>query len=538
MLDPYPQVRLAMRSYYEHLQTTMAPPKNAISPKPVFRSSAIFPVMQQQGISSRILFMGYWILKRSIHEISAVITLRGAAGKVLARNNFLIKDAKTFRVELADQLETCGYPRNSEFTGSLEIEFFSTQNLVFPFPAVVVNYYGPHFSTVVHTAQRTYNDFDDMTKNSQTEVPESGFNIYADEEREPFIGLINGAIPVENGSIQMLFFNSKHENMVCHLNLGKLEPYETKLIYPARSFDLKSFLQDQPGTGKIRFHVNWIFPRLLVGNIHHSIPAVTITHTYYDCSKADADSDYWRTSDPAWYPAALMVPAAIANGHFTNVYFYPIYSPSNFVIDVEIFNAGGNLLASKRNALKIASSDPQFYHIPLRSLCKDFNIPDIEDYSARIIARPLNNAQLPSRIKLGLDIGIRGLQTPCNICTNLQPFNPALETKPSSFRWAPILADQPSATVWIMNSSPAIHNQRSAAIDMTFFHESDSATLKRTLILAPDAFTIIHINEDPELKSFFNGTIGWMTAITSNPYTSIYYFAESASGVTGGDHGF
>lgn len=527
-----------MRSYYEHLKTTMPTPKDTILPKPVFRSSAIFPVMQLPGISSRILFMGYWILKRNIHEISTIVTLRNMEGNLLSRSEFIIREAKTFRIELADQLALCGRQRDSEFTGSLEIEFFSSQNLVFPFPAVVINYYGPQFSTVVHTAQRVYNDFEDMTKNSQTSVPESGFNIYADHDREPFIGIINGPIPVDHSIVKMQFFNYKQETLDGQLDLGRLAPYETKLIYPARDFDLKNFLYDRPGTGKIFFNINWIFPRLLVGNIHHHIPAITITHTYYDCSQADTESDYWQASDKDWYPAALAIPAAITDKQFTNIYFYPIYSPSKFEIDVEIYDSHGNLLGTKHNALAITSSHPQFHSIPLKTLCQNLNISDHANCGARIIARPIENTQLPARIKIGLDIGISGFQTPCNICTNLQPYNPALKTKPSSFRWAPILADQDSATVWLMNSSPAIHHEHSAVIDMTFFHESDDKTIKRTLTLAPNAFIILNINQDAELKAFFNHTVGWMTAISSNPYTSMYYFAESPSGVTGGDHGF
>lgn len=531
-------LRSNMRSYYEHLKTTSPPPNTPVHPKPVFRSSAIFPVMQLPDISSRILFMGYWILKRNINEISAVITLRDTDGKILTRSDFIIKEAKTFRIELADQLESCGRNRNSDFTGSLEIEFYSSQNLVFPFPAVVINYYGPQFSTVVHTAQRVYNDFDDMSKNSQTAVPESGFNIYANDDREPFIGIINGSVPVEQSDIRMQFFNYKQETLDSQLDIGRLAPYETKIIYPARHFDLKHFLDNKPGTGKLFFNVNWIFPRLLVGNIHHHIPAITITHTYYDCSQADTESDYWKASDKDWYPAALTIPAVIANNHFTNVYFYPIYSPGKFEVDVDIYNAQGNLLATKHNALTITSSHPQFHSIPLKTLCQNLNISDFANCSARIIARPTDSSKLPARIKIGLDIGISDFQTPCNICTNLQPYNPALTTKPTSFRWVPILADQETATVWIMNSSPAIHHITPAVIDMTFFHESDDTTIKRTITLEPNAFIVMHANQDPELKSFFNHTVGWMTAVTSNPYTSIYYFTESPSGVTGGDHGF
>jgi len=527
-----------MRSYYAHLETIAAPKQGAVSPRPTFRSSAIFPVMQRNGITSRLLFMGYWILKRNIHEIAAVINLRNPEGTLLTRRVMYIREAKTFRIELSDELEQAGIDRFSDFDGSMEIEFFSTQNLVFPFPAVVINYYGPRFSTVVHTAQRIYNDFDDMKKNSQTDVPESGFNIYADDDTEPFIGLINGSVPVDSSHLKMQFFNDNQETLDCHIDLGRMEPYEMRMIYPAQSANLRQFLHGRLGTARISFNVNWIFPRLLVGNLHRSIPALTITHTYYDCSKASLDSDYWRAEEPGWHGAALMLPLEIVGSHFTNIYFYPIYSPSTFAIDVEIYNEKGSLLGSKREALTIEAPLAKFYHIPLKALCKEFGIDDHQNYAARLIARPHPGNRLPARIKLGLDVGSGNRETSCNICTNLQPFNPSLENKPTSFRWSPILADQPKASVWIMNSSPAVDYQRNADVTLTFFHESDDQTLTRTLQIPPHGFKVLSIAEDEELTRFFNGQVGWMTSVTSNPYTTTYYFAESSAGVVGGDHGF
>ncbi|KIC73010.1 hypothetical protein DB41_JV00010, partial [Neochlamydia sp. TUME1] len=126
----------------------------------------------------------------------------------------------------------------------------------------------------------------------------------------------------------------------------------------------------------------------------------------------------------------------------------------------------------------------------------------------------------------------------CNICTNLQPFNPALENKPTSFRWAPILADREKSTVWLINSSSHVDYTRSAQIDLTFFREKDTQTLKRTIILPPHGFRIIYAQEDQELCQFLENTIGWFTAVSPNPYTSTYYFTEDSSGVVGGDHGF
>lgn len=527
-----------MRSYYEHLESAMGASKTPVPPHPTLRSSAIFPVFNLPGISTRILFMGYWILKRNIKEILAVVNLRSEKGNLLGRQTFTITEPKTFRIELGDQLLNAGLSHDISFVGSLEIEFFSTVNLVFPFPAVVVNYYGPQFSTAVHTAQRIYNDFDDLKRNSQTQVPESGFNIYADEEREPFIGLINGAESVEEGFIAMEFFNSENQSMQCELQLGKLLPYETRILYPAREFNLKEFLKGKVGAGKVRFKVNWIFPRLLVGNIQQNLPALTVTHTYYDTTHAKGDSDYWRPTEPGWYPASLMVPAVIHDSHFTNIYLYPIYSPSSFTIDVEFYSSEGRLLGRKERVLTMQAPFQELRRIELKSLAQELGIEPSQNLAARLIAQSLGESRIPARIKIGLDIGESPKHMPCNICTNLQPFNPALEAKPRAFRWGPVLSDQSEASIWIMNSSPHLEYTRPSEVEITFHREQDNKTLLRKFTLPPHGFRTLYPNEDPELSEFFQGKIGWFTSTTTNPYTSTFYFAENSSGLVGGDHGF
>ncbi len=526
-----------MRSYYAHLKTASGTDKKAVTTKPIFRSSAIFPVMQYPGVSSRILFMGYWMLKRNIQQIAAVVTLRSEHGEILYRDNLLITEAKTFRVELGQLLSSSGYSQPT-FYGSLEIEFFSTLNLVFPFPAVVINYYGPTFSTVVHTAQRVYNDFEDMQNNSQTSVPESGFNIYCDDNEEPFIGMINGPKAVPEATLKMQFFNSRQEVLVHEYSLGAFEAYQTRFIYPAKLVDLKTFLKGDAGSVKLQFQMNWIFPRLVVGNIRHPQNALSITHSYYDCSAARSESDYWLEAQPEWHPATLMLPVRIEEEYFTNIYFYPIYSPSIIGIDIELYDASGKLAGAKSNLLRLET--PQYKKVNLKELCKELNIPADKILGARVIAKSLGaGGRIPARIKVAFDIGHSSLPTmPCNICTNLQPFNPPWETKPSTFRWAPVLADQPNASLWIMNSSPAVNYRRPCDISITFFREKDTTTLSRKLTLPPHGFCVIRPENDKELSDFFEGEIGWCTVVSTNPYTTTYYFADNPSGVVGGDHGF
>lgn len=529
----------SMRSYYEHLTTALGSGTTiAVTPKPITRSSAIFPVLNLPGIRSRILLMGYWMLKRNISEILAVVTLRSEQGALVSRLSFSIKEPKTLRIELSDQLENAGISPESEFRGSLEVEFFSTTNLVFPYPAVVINYYGDTFSTVVHTAQRVFNDFEDMQRNSQTAVPESGFNIYADEEREPFLALINGPEKKEEGSLKLEFYNSMHEVMKLEIPLAPLNPYETKFVFPAQECDLKSFLQGKVGAGKAHFKLNWIFPRLLVGNIHHRFPALTVTHTYYDTSQVAADSDYWKESSPEWFPASLMVPCLLSNDHYTNVYFYPIYSPSEFVLEVEFYDEAGGLLGKKEEALRLITPEEDFHPLHLQAIAKELHVPTEKPLGVRINALIVTGKRLPARIKLGLDLGTKTVETPCNICTNLQPFNPALEAKPRTFRWGPVLTDQASPMLWIMNSSTHIHYTREAEVEIAFYREKDNSTVARKFTLAPHGFRVLYPNEDPELRLFFEGEIGWFTLVSTNPYTTTYYFAENQSGLIGGDHGF
>jgi hypothetical protein len=527
-----------MRSFYEHIQMDVSGAKKKALPRPIYRSSAIFPAINRPGISSRILFMGYWILKRHIKQIASIVTLRSETGEILVRKNIMIEEAKTYRLELNDLLKEIDYSSDSSFTGTMEVEFFSTANLFFPYPAVVINYYGPNFSTVVHTAQRTYNDFEDMRNNTQSQVPESGFNIHVDDDHEPFIGLINGPEGSQDMKIQMEFFNSDDESISYDLDLGPQKPYQLQMIFPAKHFPLKEFFKRKVGAGKIRFKLHWIFPRLVVGNIQHSLNALSITHSYYDCTSAKLESDYWLPTLPEWYPASLMLPVTVQGDDYTNVYFYPIYSPTEFMIDVEIYDAFGKCIGKKRNVLQIKSPSKDFLRIDMKSLCQELKISLTNDLSARVYARVEGENRFPARVKLAIDVGAKANELPCNICANLQPFNPALEDKSTTFCWAPILADQPNSSLWIMNSAPNVNYKKEAEIHLTFFREKDNITIMRDVKLAPHGFVVIRPTEDLELKQFFGNEIGWCTATSNNPYTTTYYFANNPSGVVGGDHGF
>ena len=76
-----------MKSDYEHLKSIHSFGESVeLTRKPIFRASAIFPVVQNENYTSRITFLSYWLLKRQILEVGLLITLRDKTGNILKRD--------------------------------------------------------------------------------------------------------------------------------------------------------------------------------------------------------------------------------------------------------------------------------------------------------------------------------------------------------------------------------------------------------------------------------------------------------------------
>ena len=99
-----------MKSYYQHLKSTQefGETQNFLK-KPVLRSSAIFPVIQNESFTSSIRFLGYWLLKRNITQVALVVTLRNSDGNILLRKIETINSAKAFAITLNDLLSEINF---------------------------------------------------------------------------------------------------------------------------------------------------------------------------------------------------------------------------------------------------------------------------------------------------------------------------------------------------------------------------------------------------------------------------------------------
>jgi hypothetical protein len=524
-----------MKSFYKYLNSALEFGETVdINRKPVFRSSAIFPVMQNNFHSTNILFLGYWLIKRKISEVTILITLRKNNGDIIKRNSILINSTKSYSIELHSLLKNSQY-QESEFLGSIELEIFSTQDMVFPYPAFVLNYYGDDFNTCVHSISRTYNDFEDLLENEVFSVPETGFDIHATDDVESFISFVNGPLSNSNPLISYVITNSESKKFSGSFNLEKINPYETIFLkFKEKIPDLKQILKNKSGAITLKHNFEGFFPRFLVGNIQNSVPLLSFTHTYYDCSSSFEESDYWDRSTKEFYDCSVYIPIFIDNNQYTELVIYPNFSPSDFNLDIILYDSDGIEIHRFESFLIINSKDSKLVKINFNELIKNLDIDKNKVKSAHLISNFKN--RIPSRLKFGLNVGLDNIKSkiPCNICFNSRVGNPLIENKPGSFHWCPLFHD--NGIISIANFSPKKNYARSANVTLQFFND-DSLVLEKKLMLSPNSEFRIDVT-NPEIKTIIQNEAIWVTIQADNPNIQGFYFNFHKSGCVAGDHFF
>ncbi len=525
-----------MRSLYSHLQAVKSVGEEVLlTQKPIFRSSAIFPVLHNKDYSSKIIFMGYWLLKRKIKEIGLLYTLRAATGQILARKYLLVNSAKAFSIQLNEFTDVIG----ADFIGSLELEIFSTQDLVYPYSAFVLVYYGDEFSTAVHSIGRIYNDIEDLTLNQEYKVRESGFDIYGSATLSPFVAFTNGALPNSNPTFTYIIDNAQQQSFKGQFSIVPLQPYQTVFLKLKDHINLVEMLGNEAGSIKLGHNLEGIFPRFAVGNFETENKTISITHTYYDCSELNDEKSFWNRKDELFNDSSVAIPLYITNNYYTRIAIYPIFSPSDFQLSLAFYDAEGVLIKLLNNYVLIKSSDNKYEQIDFGKIAIDENIDVAKAKAVNLICNWENKQRIPTRVKFGLNVGINNsaVMLPSNICFAPQLGNPNVLKKTSTFRWAPFV-NVGNSEIVLTNSASLKHYAQSANVTLNFHCEDNDAVLTRVISLPPNGTKTISVTEDTELATFFNNKSGWLTAQADTLFLNGYYFDFFNNGAVAADHVF
>jgi hypothetical protein len=525
-----------MKSYKEHLTSTKSiGEKIDVKRRPVYRGSAIFTVMSNQNIETRILFMGYWIVKNNIHELGLLITLREQNGTILYRKSDQITTASAREIDIKNILIEAEHS-NEDFLGSIELEVFSSRDLVFPYPAFVVNYYNAFGSSIVHTTGRIYNDIEDL-KSNEFNVKECGFDIFPGVDFDPFFTFVNGNSRNEASLLEIELITGKNSVYKGKIDIGCIEPLETKLIKLKDFIPIDNYLNGQVGTIKINHNLIGFFPRLIAGNFSKSSGALSITHSYYDNSDNISDSAYWSNENPGViHDACIFVPLFIEDDWYTQMKLYPIYSPSEHTIHIQFFDQAGRIIKSVENFKLITTEFCEFIEIDFSCLVDEFSLPKAQVKGVILIKEWRDKSKIPTRLKYGLNVGKHHapFDLPTNICFGSELSNIKKIEKKGAFKWFPLLNHGNSIAV-IENSSFVINYNRPANIVVTFYRRGEGK-IERNYSIPPNGQ--VRLEMDAEIKNFSSNEAVWVTVTSENPFIKAWYFEFNESGIMGGDHSF
>ena len=108
--------------------------------------------------------------------------------------------------------------------------------------------------------------------------------------------------------------NSNSEKLTGSFSLGYLKSFETKFIeFREHIPNLSSFLKNNSGSISLKHNFEGFYPRFLVGTKQSSLPSVSFTHSYYDCTSCSDKADFWNRNNDAHNDSSVYIPLFTKN---------------------------------------------------------------------------------------------------------------------------------------------------------------------------------------------------------------------------------
>ncbi|GGB45414.1 hypothetical protein GCM10011316_16820 [Roseibium aquae] len=521
-----------MKSYYRHLQSTLTFGEDMPADyRPTMRSSAAFPLrFEADTIDTEVTFMGYWLLKRQMKEVGIVLTVRDDQGRKLHVQHLVVSSPKAY-VWRASALAGTG-KIGRVFLGSVEVEVFSTRDMVYPYPAITFSFISPMGRAFVHTCGRIYNDLEDLRENDEVTVPEAGFDLIPDDGYEPFFSFVNGPLDQSGSEIELEFVNQAGQSLVIPRRLGSLPPYGTAWIRAFSSDQEREHLGSGFGTVKVRHDLKGFFPRLVAGNEHIGPKALSLTHSYYDTSSETGAVTYWSNSHPDAFHDAVMPVAVPAVFERVEIVIYPIYPRSGVCLHFDFYRPDGTFLFRDQTPRSLAEG-PRLQYVNCRAIADAHGYAGA-DLLCRVIVE--GRGKCPARLKFGINYGNRGrIDMPSNICSSASMANPKFMGKPGTFKWCSIF-EPDNELIYLTNTGFPKGSLEAANARVRLWRHADDTSIEWDITVPWNGVLEVLGDRKTEISQFLGGEVGWMTFTSDNPFLNGFYITDHGHGLVGADH--
>ena len=405
----------------------------------VHRSSLLVPELP--GADVEICFLNHFLLKRGYRKVACRVTSIGAEGEKLGSRLETVTEPRVYRLPLSRMAASAA--------ASYVVEFFAAENLVVPFPAVMINHDGPGFLNSVHAYNRVLNDpFEDDAIN-RVQSPEASIDI--EDGADTFLVFMAGAERCRGPLAIQLATPEGVKAATVSLDVPRLCPHVVSLrdAFP----ELPAL---PPGVLSVRQpRQSMFYGRLLAGR-RRADGAFTANHSYYDSSSSP---EYWDddAASSRTYPFFPDLGAIIR--------MYPIMSPGRLAVSIEAHDAEGRSLA-RWDVGELESPGPTFLDGDVGRALDAAGVARTDVAAFTVCARPIAG-QAPTRINHQLLYGRDGLFASLNVSlSHARVFVPDGKT---GFAWGqmPVGGDL-SSRLGIVTNTPGAD---ACDVAVTFYDE-------------------------------------------------------------------
>lgn len=386
----------------------------------VHRSSLLVPALPNSDVS--ISFLNHFLIKRGITSVGCKVTAIDKTGRRLVSHLTVIDEPRVYTLYLQRDF-------NVEAVSFL-VEFFSSENIFIPFPAVMVNHRTKNALSGVHSFNRVLADvFEDDDVNA-IHVQEAAIDIVQNPGLSTFFVLAAGPFNLQAPITLRLSTSDSELTHSLNVNIPRFtqQLFELRDVVPAWSHLQGTLFIDQPDQ-------KLFYGRLFVGQIAKDGSFVG-NHSYYDSSHVEGE--FWTNNNPSFrtYPVIQELDALIR--------FYPIMSPSEIALTV-IFNSSDGKQLGATSARNLLSPSADFFELDLRKSAIEASVDIAAVNSFTVQAIPLSG-NTPTRINHQIVYRQSAIESSINI--SLQNYN-LLHSK-SKFRtsWGQIV-NSPEFDTWL-----------------------------------------------------------------------------------------
>ena len=431
------------------------------------RSSLLVPTIPNTEVS--ISFLNHFLIKRNNANVGLRLTAVDELGARISTRLFPINEPRVYTFHL--QRDFC-----AQATSYL-IEFFSSSNMVIPFPAVMVNHRGPQSYSTVHSFNRVLNDIFEDDEINTIQVEEGAIDIAQDPLASTFFTVYAGQHRLQEEIGLRFKNNSMSVSTTLTVDIPRLthQMFTLGSVFPEIEHQQGVLLIRQP-------RQDMFYGRLLVGQ---TLPSgdLSANHSYYDGSQVAGE--YWNDAHPAHrtYP--------VIDGLTTKIRIYPIQSASTLSFSVLIKDANGTTLATSKE-FELVSPGNNSLDIDINQLIASFDIQPGEARAFTLIAKP-KTGNTPMRINHQIVFSGSGLESSINV--SMQNFNVLHSSARPRTTWGQLIHSK-NFDSWLAFANDG-ETPECSTVDVKFFSEQG---LEKT--------TSISINQGTSAQLLLSDVLG------------------------------